>query len=366
MLTESELRELLQYSSKNQVLSLYLNTEPAQGNADAYKLRLRSMLKDLDLPRDVEKVEQYFAHEYDWSGRSVAIFSCAADGFFKAYPLSVTVQSRVWISDHPHFKPLADIWDSYGGYGVVLVDKQGARLFYFHLGELEEQEGTMGEEVKHVKRGGASTFPGRRGGVAGRTGYEDEIVDRNLKSSVDFAVHFLESRKIRRVLIGGTDDNVKAFLTEFPKNWQSLVVGTFPISMTASHVEVLHKAMQAGHQAEVKREHKLIETAITSSAKGTGGAVGVENVLSAISGHRVQTLMFKEGFVSQGIRCQACGLITPHQLDSCPVCSGKTEKVADVVDLAVRSVLHSGGDVEVIHESTELEQVGNIAAILRY
>ncbi len=366
MLNESELHELLEYSSKNKVLSLYLNTEPAQGNADAYKLRLRSMLKDLDLPKDVEKIEQYFAHEYDWSGKSVAVFSCAADGFFKVYPLSVPVRSRVWVTDHPHFKPLADLWDAYGGYGVVLVDKQGARLFYFHLGELEEQEGTMGEEIKHVKRGGASTFPGRRGGVAGRTGYADELVDRNIKSSVEFAVRFLETRKIRRVLIGGTDDNVKAFLAEFPKNWQSLVVGTFPISMTASHVEVMHKAMQAGHQAEKKREDKMIQAAITASAKGTGGAVGVENVLSAVSNHRVQTLLFNEGFVSQGIRCQSCGLITPHELASCPVCSEKTEKVIDVVDLAVRSVLHSGGDVEVIHESSELEQVGKIAAILRY
>ncbi len=366
MLTESDLRELLEYTSQNQVLSLYLNTEPAQGNADAYRLRLRSMLKDLELPKDVDRIEQYFAHEYDWTGRSVAVFSCAPDGFFRAYPLSVTLNSRVWVGNHPHFKPLADIWDAYGGYGVVLVDKQGARLFYFHLGELEEQEGTLGEEVKHVKRGGASTVAGRRGGIAGRTGYEDEVVDRNMKASADFAVHFFEAKSIRRILIGGTDDNVQAFLAEFPKAWQSLVVGTFPIAMTASHVEVLSKAMQTGEEAEKKREHKMINAAVTASAKGSGGAVGVENVLNAVSNHRVQTLMFRDGYVSQGVQCQNCGLITPHKLDVCPLCSSKTEKVSDVVDLAVRSVLQSGGDVEVVHNSHELDQVGSIAAILRY
>ena len=45
-----------------------------------------------------------------------------------------------------------------------MVDKQGARLFYFHLGELREQEGVLGESVKRTKRGGGSQAAGRRGG----------------------------------------------------------------------------------------------------------------------------------------------------------------------------------------------------------
>jgi len=356
MLTESDLRELLDYSSPHPVLSLYLNTEPAQGNADAYRLRLRGMLKDLDLPKDIERIEEYFAHEYDWSGRSVAVFSCAGDNFFRGYPLSVTVRSRVRVSDHPHFKPLADIWDAYGGYGVILVDKQGARLFHFHLGELEEQQGTVGEEVKHMKRGGISS----------RTGNTEELVDRNMRSSADFAVRFLQTNHIRRVLIGGTEENTKALFSLLPKSWQSMVVGTFPMAMTASHVDVLSKAMQIGLEAETRQEHRMIDTAITAAAKGTGGAVGVENVLSAVSSHRVQTLLFNEGFISQGIRCRNCGFVTPHKLDVCPICGSKTETVQDIVDLAVRSVLQSGGDVEVIHHSPELENVGKIAAVLRY
>lgn len=366
MLTESDLRELLNYTSTHPVLSLYLNTEPAQGNADAYRLRLRTMLKDVDLPKDIERIEQFFAHEYDWSGRSVAVFSCMPDDFFRAFPLKVTIQNRVRISDHPHFKPLADVWDAFGGYGVILVDKQGARLFHFHLGELEEQQGTVGEEIKHVKHGGASSFPGRRGGIAGRTGNAEELVDRNMKSAADFAIHFFEANHIRRVLIGGTEENTKALFSLLPKTWQSLVVGTFAIPMTASHAEVMNKAIQIGMEAETRQEHHLIDNAITAAAKGTGGAVGVENVLSAVSAHRVQTLLFKEGYISQGVRCQSCSFVTPHKLELCPMCGSKTEPVLDIVDLAVRSVLQSGGDVEVIHHSPELESVGKIAAVLRY
>ena len=193
------------------MLSLYLNTEPAGGNADAYRLRLRSMLKEVDSPKDNERIEQYFSREYDWSGRSVAVFSCADEEFFRAFPLAVSVRSRVRVSDHPHFKPLADLWDAFGGYGVALVDKQGARFFHFTLGELEEQQGFLGEEVKHTKSGGASSIAGMRGGSTGQTGYIEEVVGRNMKESASFAAKFFENNHIRRVLIGGTEENVSSF-----------------------------------------------------------------------------------------------------------------------------------------------------------
>ena len=86
MLDESTLQELLELNEENGVLSVYLNTEPSQGNADAYKLRLRHMLEQVNLPKDKEAVEAYFNTEYDWSGKSVAVFSCSKQNVFRSYP----------------------------------------------------------------------------------------------------------------------------------------------------------------------------------------------------------------------------------------------------------------------------------------
>jgi hypothetical protein len=102
MLTDSDLKELLGYQAKHPVLSVYLNTEPEQGGADAHKLRLRSMLKEIDLPEDTNAVLRYFDHEREWTGRSVAVFSCAPEGFFRAYSLAVPVRSRVRTMDRPY------------------------------------------------------------------------------------------------------------------------------------------------------------------------------------------------------------------------------------------------------------------------
>lgn len=366
MFAENDLRELLEFKGTSPTLSVYLNTDPSEGNADAYRLRLRNMLKGVDLAKDVDAVENYFATQYKWTGRSVAVFSCMADGFFRAYPLAIPVADMVQVGARPSVKPLADLLDNYGGYGVVLVDKQGARLFHFHLGELREQEGTMGEAVKRTKRGGASTFPGRRGGTAGQTRYVEEVVERNMKDAADFAARFFEENRVRRILIGGTDDNVAMFRSLLPKAWQSLVMGTFPMSMAASHAEVLNKAMQVGQESERKREAHLVESLITAAAKGIQAVVGLEKTLLAVNEDRVSLLLVSKGFRSPGYRCMNCNLLSMHEDDACNACDGKREAVPDVVELAVSNVLLSGGDVEVIQSNPALENAGHIGAMLRY
>jgi peptide subunit release factor 1 (eRF1) len=366
MFTEQDLQELLEFKARRPVVSVYLNTDPSQGSADAYKLRLRSMLKDLDLKEDVEAIERFIDFDFDWSGRGVAVFSCQSEGFFRAYTFAFPFQDRVRISDRPHVKPLADLLDAYGGYGVALVDKQEARLFYFHLGELREEEDLSGEAVRRTKRGGGSQAPGRRGGTAGQTQYVKEVTQRNLKDAAEFAARFFSDNNVRRVLIGGTEENVTQFRSHLPKAWQSLVVGTFPISMTASQAEVLQRALEAGQSAERRREAQLVERVVTTAAKGRGGVIDLEDTLNAVHDGRVQILVIREGYRAPGFRCLGCGYLTSEKLESCPFCNSKFEKIPDAVELAVRRVMRDGGEVEVVRDSVKLKDFGYIGALLRY
>lgn len=366
MLAEQDLRELLSFTAEGPVLSLYLSTDPAQGNADAYRLRLRNLLKEVKLPEDVQAVERYFDLEHDWSGRCVAVFSCAPAGFFRAFSLGVPVVDWVCVDQRPAVKPLIDLLDAFGGYGVVLVDKQGARVFHFHLGTLVEQEGVLGEEVRHTKRGGASAMPGRRGGMAGKTHYQDELVERNMREAAEFAAQFFEEKHIRRILIGGSDENVALFRGMLPKAWQSLVVGTFTMGMTASQTEVLEKAMQVGREALTQREVRAVDGLITAAAKGSGGVIGLDATLNALHDGRIQTLLVTNDYQEQGFRCYSCGYMTTWEEKVCPRCGGDLEFIPDAVELAVHSVMQKGGDVQVIRDSARLEPAGKIGAILRY
>jgi hypothetical protein len=366
MFTEQDLKDLLEYKSRQSVVSVYLNTDPSQGSADAYKLRLRSMLKDLDLEDDIEAIERYFDFDHDWSGRSVAVFSCQPNKFFRSYTFAFPIQDRLRIGDRPHVKPLANLLDAYGGYGVALVDKQNARLFYFHLGEMREEEDLSGQEVRRTKRGGGSQSPGRRGGTAGQTQYVEEVTQRNLKEAAEFAARFFGENNVRRVLIGGTEENVTQFRNLLPKAWQSLIVGSFPINKNASQAEVLQRALDVGQAAERRRETLLVEKLVTTAAKGRGGVVDLEDTLNAVHDGRVQTLVIREGYRAPGYRCLGCGYLTSEKLESCPFCNNRFENIPDAVELAVRRVMRDGGEVEVVHNSVGQREFGYIGAMLRY
>lgn len=366
MLTETNLQELLGYQTENQVLSLYLNTDPTQGSSEVYKLNLRSLLKDINLSSDVMAVDNYFARDYDWSGRSVAVFTCAPDDFFRAYSLAIPIRNQIIVDVRPHVKPLASLLDNYGGYGVILVDKQGARLFSFHLGELKEQEGILGENIRHTKRGGASAKPGMRGGMAGQTHYEEEIAGRNMRDVAGFATHFFSENNVRRILIGGTEANIALLRSLLPKSWQSLIVGTFPMSMTASKTDVLERTMQIGKEAEYRREEQVLHKLVTGAAKERGAVLNLDDTLSAMHDGRVQSLVIQEGYRAIGYRCLGCGYVTAQELPACQFCGSKFEKIPDAVELAVYQVMKAGGDVEVMQHQHQVNGFENIGALLRY
>ncbi|OGO19721.1 MAG: hypothetical protein A2Z14_00690 [Chloroflexi bacterium RBG_16_48_8] len=368
MLTELDLQELIDYRSTDPVLSVYLNVDPKDGSADVYKLHLRQMLKDFeaDSPQDTDTIRRFIEHQYDWSGRGLAIFSCAPQDFFRHFSLSIPIRSRARLLSHPYVKPLVDVLNNYGHYGVALVDRQGARLFYFHMGQLQEQEGTLGESVRHTKRGGGSQAPGRRGGTAGLTRYSEEVAERNLKEAARFAARFFRDNHVRRILVGGTEASVAYFLSQLPKSWRSLVMGTFPIEMTAGHTQVLEKALEVAQLSEEEIKSRLVNAVITAAAKGREGIIGLDETLGAVHAGRVQILLINEGFRALGFRCMGCGYVSAHAPEKCPFCHNEFEQIEDAVELVVRKVLEDGGEVEVIYENPDLERAGNIGGLLRY
>ena len=365
MLTDRDIRELLNYSSTEPMLSVYLNTSPSEGGSDAQKLQLRMLLEDVNLPDDQAAVLKHFEQIRDARGRGLALFSHAAEGYFRGYPMAVPVRSRVFVGDHPYVKPLADLLDIYGSYGVTLVDKQGARLFHFHLGELIEQEGILGDEVRQTRGKTSSSNPGGRGGVSGQSHFNDEVTARNLRQAADFSARFFDEVHARRILIGGTEETIAQFRQYLPKAWQSLVVGTFPMSMNASHTDVLTRAMQIGQQAEQQRETTLVESMLTAAAKQQDGAVGLEATLAAVHDGRVQTLIVQEGLRLPAYQCQGCSHLLTRSIDSCLFCGKSFVKIEDAVELAVRKVMQTGGEVEIVRDNPALQEVG-IGALLRY
>src|SRR5690554_4748703 len=237
MFTQENLEELLAFKSgDDDVISLYVNADPSENPMETIKLQVRGLLKDIadngtDDADNISKIEQYFDLVHDWRKPGVAIFSCAAQDFFRAHQVAVPFNNRIRRGRKPYVKPLLHLMKYYANYGVILIDRVGARFFEFHLGELQRTGGTMGEDIRKLKHGRGSSATGMRGGVGGAR-QEDEHASRNMREAAEEAAHFFAGHDIRRLFIGGTAENIPSSAKCCQSNCKAPSPAPFPWTWT--------------------------------------------------------------------------------------------------------------------------------------
>ncbi len=371
MFTDRDLEELVAFrSTGSPVLSLYLNVDPTGQSTDHYKLTMRSLLGSVASEarqEDVEAIGRYFDFEYGWQGRGVVVFSCQEDDFWRAYSLAVPVQDYAYVSHRPYLKPLTDVLDAYGRYGVVLVDSEEARMFLFDLGELIETTETLGEEVRRAKHGGASGVTGMRGGIAARTArHEEATILRNLKEIADVTATFCDVGRCTRLVLGGSEANVSRFQDLLPKGLADTVIGSFQVDLNASINEVQERSRDLIEQVAQQREAELVDQMIAGWKRGSGAVVGLSDTLAALQEHRVGVLLVAAGYETSGYRCTNCRYLVLSEREECPLCGGAVAHVEDLVDTMVHRALEQAVEVEVVRGNSKLEEVGSVGALLRY
>jgi peptide subunit release factor 1 (eRF1) len=363
MMQEQDLHELAELVSDGApILSLYLNVDPHGRAGDEHKLSLRKLLAQAAdhgaAPADVSRVERFFEHEYTRQGRGVACFSFQARDFWRPYKLLVPVEDFVFVGLRPYIKPLSDIWDNYDRFGVIMVDREGARVFVYHLGALEDSAGTLGVEVKRHKQGGWAAQKLQR--------REDGEARHNFKDAAAFADEYLRQRKVGRVILSGTAINVAQFRDLLPRPLQDKIIGEISLDMSASPADVWDHAYEVAQAAQRTQEAQLLDQVITLAHKGGTGAIGLADALAALQQGRIHQLLVDKNLHTPGQQCQECHAVIVERPANCPYCGGDLRAVTDAVNLAVHRAVENGLKVSVIEHNDQLAVVGGIAAVLRY
>lgn len=368
MLSQNDIQQLASYQGAD-VLSLYLNVDPTQQSTGEYRLSLRHLLKTANgqaLVGDIERIERFFDHEYDGSGRGVALFSAQRDDFWQAYPLSLPVPNHVHVGHKPYLAPLMALWDTYGSYAAALIDRLGVKLMHFQMGELTALDGVLGEDVRTVKSGRGSSIAGQRGGTAGHAARRvAEVVRRNLKESAAAAAAFFAAHHSAQVLVGGADDVAKEFVGMLPAPWAERVIGTFAAPIDVPDNDLRAITYDLLEHAAHERERQLADTVITAAAKGANGVVRPDDTLGAAHEGRIQTLLVSEGFEAAGFQCGTCGYVTAQPLERCPFCGGTFARIPNAVEAMIEQVTAQGGKVRIVSGHAGLKEAG-VAALLRY
>jgi peptide subunit release factor 1 (eRF1) len=362
------LQQLAEYQGQHDVLSLTLNVDPTRRTRDEYRLALRHLLHSIAdrANGDAQAIEQFFDHEYDWSGRGLAIFSNRQENFWKVYALAVPITDSIFVGPKPYLTPLANLWDVYGRFVVALVDRQGARFIFVQMGEIIDSEGVLGEEVRHTKSGVGSSPTGRRRKSDAPTDRKDgEKIKRNVKDSAGALIAFCDKHTPRYVVLGGNAEVLNDVRSHLPQQWAERMIGTFSADIDEADLSIRDRALKVMDDYEAKREAELADAAITAAAKGGNGAARLDDVLSAAHTGRVQTLLVAEGYRAEGFRCRHCGYLSAIVIRQCPFCGDTFDQIPDAVEAVISKVVEQHGRVEIVRGHAALNEAG-IAALLRY
>ncbi len=365
MFHEAELRELVEFDGQGSpVVSLYLNVDPRYRTAEAYKLALRGLLDSaagID-QADRERIERFIDLEYDRKARSIVCFSCLRQGFWRSYAFETPVDDAIMVDRRPLVRRLVEMIDTYGHLGVVAVDKNGARFFSFHLGELEEARGIVGEEVRRHKQGGWAAQRYQR--------HEDEAALANLREAAEQTDELLRQNHWQRLVLAGTDANVAHFRELLSPHLQKIIVGTMPLELDANINTVREHAEAVAMQARDGYIQQLADDLLVAAGKGNGAVVGLTPTLEAVQSGRIYQLLFTEDYeIDENVirRCEKCGYLSSEAGEACPVCGGNRQPVPDAINTLARRSIAQNANVIVVPPATSLAREGHhIGAFLRF
>jgi peptide subunit release factor 1 (eRF1) len=359
------------------VLSVYLNVDQSrQANLNrGFETELNDLTvpirRTIENPTEAEEFDRAlrhitnFASRYRPGARMLAMFFDTADNFFWHQEFDLPIASTARWNRAIFAQPLANAVDQFEQYGVVLGDRTTVRLFGVFLGGIEEAvRKEFGQaRTRHIKTTGTDHI-----GSASRIQRKaDEQFRSNLRQAVALMETFVQTRKLKRLILAGTNEVVAELQGLLPKGLASTVIGTVNLPISATPQDVLKAAAPIAVEYERRDESNVIDEVVTMAAKSDKAVVGLNRVLDAVNFNRVWRLVYVDGLSAPGFGCAKCSALFAAEYATCPYCGGAVSPVEDVVERAVEQAARKGARIEVVSGDTaeSLHAVGGIGVLLK-
>lgn len=367
-ISEAAIRELAGVRGvKAPITSIYLDVDGRRApRPQDVEVELESVLRVAkaradghpSVQDDLRRVEAYVRGGLDRSRtRGLAFFSCTADGLWEVVPLPFRVTSQAVVNHAPAVGQLESIVQDREPIGVVLADRQRARLFVFELGALAEHSELMGElprdlDVRGLRERGTPEAHG------------EEMVQQHLRQVAAAAFSLWRSHPFEHLVVGGPDPVVAELERLFHPYLRDRLCGRIQVPTTADGPEVYAAAEAVELDVERRREAAVVERLREAVATGGRGVAGLADTLQALNEHRVERLVVSEGYQEEGWRCPSGALFAKGPTS--PVTGEAMERDDDVVEDAIEEALSQGIPVTICVGNADLDVAGRIGALLRY
>jgi hypothetical protein len=308
---------------------------------------------------DLRKIEAFIRGGLDRSEtRGLAIFACAASDLWEVIELPVPVRSRVVINHAPAVGQLESVVQEHEPIGVLLADRQRARLFVFALGRLVERTEMIDELPRDYDARGT-----RERGTPEH--HVEELAHQHLRNAARAAFDLWQARGFHHLAIGAPDAIASELESALHPYLQERLCGRVKLSVGASHAEVRAAADAVEGDVERAREATLVARLKEAAATGRRGVVGLAATLGALNEHRVERLVVSKGYSQEGWRCPESGALAMVGPTN-PTNGVAMHRVDDVVEDAIEEALTQSIPVTICVGDADLDVLGQIGALLRY
>ena len=353
---------------EGKVVSIYLNLDPTEfASAPARATAINSVLDEASrcardeapaVRGDVERVRELFK-DFDFQGaHGVAVFACAAEDLLEVIKLPRTVVNCVVIDEAPYIEPLVEVAAG-ARYGVVLVNRQIARIFRGSRDHLDEVARVEDEVHRRHDQGGWSQARYQRS--------VDKEAQDHFKNAAEELFKRHNRRPFEAIFVAAPEAVYNEFCQALHPYLSERIAGRIEIDVentTADDVQQAAAETIGEHERALEKE--ALDRLIQGASSGGRGASGLDETLQALNEQRVEILLLQENFDAPGVCCPQCGWIGKTGVAACPADGTKTVEREDITDLAVRRAITQSAQVVVVRDDERLEPMGSIAAVLRF
>jgi peptide subunit release factor 1 (eRF1) len=377
-LTREQIRELADFEDSNScALSFYFQPAAPRNKAhkeDAILIKdlARVAMRTLDqkekrngVRSDLDRIVR-MAQELRSNGtHGKAVFANAARNFWREHDLPPQLsETQIFVDRRFHLKPLAHLLGGLPRLGVVLVDRQRARVFDFRLGELTEREGIVPNLSRKARSDGESLV-GYDAGHAHRRA--DDETRQHFKAVAETVKEFLQAGVFENWILGCQDALRSQIQPQLHSGAAKRMLGHFHADLSrVTRDEIRTRSESVLGSWKTRRCHELATQVLNQARSHARGVTGLRRVLHSLEQDEVQTLLIGENLLSHAVECSACGHLDAHLVSDCPACGASTHEVVDVGEAILPRIIRRDVELLYVKDDAEFDKVGNIAALLRF
>lgn len=378
MISYDDIRQLQKYQSgpDSHILSLYVNVDQSDAaNLNrGFETKIETLFREVadnqnsdeaarrKFDDECQRVRRFLG-EYTPKGKALVVFSDSSRDFWWQRDLQVEIPSGLRFSTKPWVRPLLEVIEELGRFGVVLIDKHRARIFVIDAGGVEQHA----EILSDVPNKHATTGTDHIWSQTQMDRDHDKHVQWHAKRVADELGSIIERAKLERMVIGGPVEATSVFTAELPKRVQHMIVGTISTPVDASHERLVAELRDVRERTEHEDESRIVETVVTAAMKADRAVLGVTDTLAAIQEGRVYRMVVAHDFRAEGKECGACHVLVASGDGQCAFCGGELEAAPDLINRAAHRVLEMGGKVQHVsgEAAAKLGDAG-VGAVLRF